>query len=94
MNNQVGIGSINGELPPAAAHAIREQMEHNLRQLTLRSSSEADLTYGREMWTRCETLTAGGFHFPRFKHATWVAGYQAWDCYFADIHFLSLRTCI
>jgi midasin len=52
-------------LPEAQAAALRAQMEALLREADagrLPGSDDEDgaAAYGREMWARCEALTAGG----------------------------------
>ncbi len=48
------------EVSEEAAAALRAQMEELLRPGDqARSSNEADAQYGRDMWARCEALTAG-----------------------------------
>ena len=57
-----------GEVSEEEAAALRAQMEELLRQPTAAGSpDDADTQYGRDMWARCEALTAGSL----LTHATW-----------------------
>jgi hypothetical protein len=50
----------DGEVSEEEAAALRAQMEELLRQPTAPGSpDDADAQYGRDMWARCEALTAG-----------------------------------
>ena len=53
-------------LTPEDAAQLRSQMEDLLKGAdearAMSASNEEAMRYGREMWARCEALTAGAFH--------------------------------
>ena len=55
-------------LTPEEAARLRSQMEDLLKRSdearAVSASNEEAMRYGREMWARCEALTAGTFHHP------------------------------
>ncbi|EIE25917.1 hypothetical protein COCSUDRAFT_12734, partial [Coccomyxa subellipsoidea C-169] len=62
-----------GEVSTEEAAALRAQMEELLRQPT--ASDDADAQYGRDMWARCEALTAEQLRLIlEPTHATRLAG--------------------